>query len=340
MPVFDDVPAPSTGVEVAVEASAAIELEWVLGSALNRRWRADHPTLDLVYAAAPGIEEAIDGLWGPEEELTCGGFTELFLLAHHAGVMFGTDGDALVDALEQTAASLTLDEARPSLDSENDEDRRIVHRRLALLRRSRARRRRYAEVLAALWPAVRADWEAHGRRCVEQAVEARRRSLARGAPWQEVAGGTSFPEAASGFFDQLAGAVAGLAPGSRLVVVPAYYTHLGLFTDLPGMLVVGVRTDPTAADARARTEALAKSLKTVSDPTRLAILDALRAGPRTVGELASSFALAQPTISNHVKLLRDAGLVSNERRGQRRQLVVRAEAVEGLLAGLQQVLAG
>ncbi|MDE3085198.1 MAG: winged helix-turn-helix transcriptional regulator [Acidobacteriota bacterium] len=340
MPVFDDFPAASPGVEVAVEPSMAVELEWVLGSALNRRWRDDHPTLDSVYAAVPGVEGAIEGLWGPEEALTCGGFTELFLLAHHAGVLFGTDGDGLAEAVEQAAGSLTPDQAHPSLGSENDEDRRIVHRRLALLRRSTARRRRYGEVLAALWPAVRQDWEAHGRRRVDQAVEARRRSLARGASWQEVAGGTSFPETASGFFDQLTRAVAALAPGSRLVVVPAYYTHLVLFTDLPGMLVVGVRTDPTAADARARTEALAKSLRTVSDPTRLAILDALRAGPRTVGELASSFALAQPTVSNHVKLLRDAGLVADERRGRRRELVVRGDAVEDLLAGLQHVLAG
>jgi DNA-binding transcriptional ArsR family regulator len=68
-------------------------------------------------------------------------------------------------------------------------------------------------------------------------------------------------------------------------------------------------------------------------------LDTLRRGPRTVTDLADAFGLAQPTVSNHVKILRDAGLLSDVRDGRRRQLVVRAEEVGRLVGGLQDVLA-
>jgi len=131
-----------------------------------------------------------------------------------------------------------------------------------------------------------------------------------------------------------------MGPFGQVLVVPAFYTHKGMFVDLPGQVLVGVRSESDGATARARTEQLARQLKTISDPTRLAILDTLRRGPRTVTELADAFALAQPTVSNHVKILRDAGLVSDVRDGRRRRLVVRADEVRRVLGGLQDVLDG
>ena len=61
--------------------------------------------------------------------------------------------------------------------------------------------------------------------------------------------------------------------------------------------------------ARARTESVARRLKAVADPTRLAILHSLATAPSTVGELAVLFRIAQPTVSMHVKVLRESGLV-------------------------------
>jgi DNA-binding transcriptional ArsR family regulator len=68
------------------------------------------------------------------------------------------------------------------------------------------------------------------------------------------------------------------------------------------------------------------------------MLDALRNGPRTVSQIATAFSLAQPTVSNHVKVLRDAGLVTDRREGRRRYLIVQHETVEELLASLHDVL--
>jgi DNA-binding transcriptional ArsR family regulator len=56
----------------------------------------------------------------------------------------------------------------------------------------------------------------------------------------------------------------------------------------------------------------------LADPTRRAILRRLTAGAATVGELARPFALSQPAISKHLKVLERAGLISRGRDAQRR----------------------
>jgi DNA-binding transcriptional ArsR family regulator len=54
----------------------------------------------------------------------------------------------------------------------------------------------------------------------------------------------------------------------------------------------------------------------LADETRRQILDVLRAGPRTSGEIADRFQSSWPTISRHLAVLRAGGLVVTERRGQ------------------------
>jgi DNA-binding transcriptional ArsR family regulator len=58
------------------------------------------------------------------------------------------------------------------------------------------------------------------------------------------------------------------------------------------------------------------AFKALSDPTRREILKLLRDGPKTSGELAEKFPSAWATISRHLAVLRDAGLILSERNGQ------------------------
>jgi DNA-binding transcriptional ArsR family regulator len=58
------------------------------------------------------------------------------------------------------------------------------------------------------------------------------------------------------------------------------------------------------------------AFRALADQTRRDILQALRAGPLTSGEIAAKFHTSWPTISRHLSLLREAGLVKAERAGQ------------------------
>jgi DNA-binding transcriptional ArsR family regulator len=51
----------------------------------------------------------------------------------------------------------------------------------------------------------------------------------------------------------------------------------------------------------------------IASPVRRGLLDALRAGPRSVGELAGQFPISRPAVSQHLAVLRDAGLVREDR---------------------------
>ncbi len=68
---------------------------------------------------------------------------------------------------------------------------------------------------------------------------------------------------------------------------------------------------------RHEAERMAAVAKALGDPVRLQLVDVLRKHARAVCvcELVPLFDLAQPTVSHHLKVLRDAGIVDSERRG-------------------------
>ncbi|MEM9998623.1 MAG: autorepressor SdpR family transcription factor [Bacteroidota bacterium] len=74
----------------------------------------------------------------------------------------------------------------------------------------------------------------------------------------------------------------------------------------------------------------------LNDPTRRAILDLLRDGSRTAGEIADAFAATKPTISHHLRVLAQADLVTAEKDGRyliySLQTTVLEEAIQWLLA--------
>jgi DNA-binding transcriptional ArsR family regulator len=67
-----------------------------------------------------------------------------------------------------------------------------------------------------------------------------------------------------------------------------------------------------------RASAHADVFHAIADPTRRAILDRLRAGPAPVNALASSFEQSRPAVSKHLRVLRLARLVTEERVGRER----------------------
>jgi DNA-binding transcriptional ArsR family regulator len=81
-----------------------------------------------------------------------------------------------------------------------------------------------------------------------------------------------------------------------------------------------------------------EAFEAVAQPKRREILRLLAAGERSAGDVASRFAVTQPAISQHLKVLKEAGLVSERRDGTRRLYSVRPEGLADLHDFLAEVL--
>ena len=100
---------------------------------------------------------------------------------------------------------------------------------------------------------------------------------------------------------------------------------------------------PRAIRTRAHRDADPRVLRALADPTRQRIIRLLGAGERTAGEIAASFESARPTISKHLRVLLEAGLVRVRAAGRERyysvvpgplrETAARVQALDELLRG-------
>lgn len=117
--------------------------------------------------------------------------------------------------------------------------------------------------------------------------------------------------------------------------------------DLPTVLDPGCCGTGMSALGAAEAEQLAGLLKAVADPARLRLLSLVAsagAGEACICDLTGPVGLSQPTVSHHMKVLVDAGLLAREQRGKWAYYRLVPGAIEGLstalLAPLQAPVAG
>jgi DNA-binding transcriptional ArsR family regulator len=196
------------------------------------------------------------------------------------------------------------------LTSETEEDRATILSRLARLQESEELRDEYFDLLGDLWSPVADWWQGEGAPSVEASVAELRRSLARGAKWYEI-----MSSECSVLIQHLPDIIERNETGHPVVLVGCALFGKGLYLDLPGCTLVAL-----------------------GDPTRLAIFEYLTRGPAGVTDIAADFSLSQPTVSVHIKRLREAGLVSAVRRGNRLELSVESSTAAKLADDLGRLL--
>jgi len=85
-------------------------------------------------------------------------------------------------------------------------------------------------------------------------------------------------------------------------------------------------------------------MEALGDATRREIMEQLRGGPRAVGEIAAELPVSRPAVSQHLRVLKEAGLVTERRDGARRIYRIDQEGLKDLRAYLdsfwEQALAG
>ena len=296
----------SEGVTTVLGPSLALDLSWAIHAVWKPHLREGQPALATLYDEHPELADRVRDFW--DDELGC--FIELEVLAAWADALEVVDLESLLPVLADALTTVPLD---LPLESETDRDRTILRARLAQMRRSPRLVRKWQEMLTEVWSGLDDAWRTSGIPLVERAVVDARSQLDRGTDWVQLVSSEC-----ETFTAHLPEILDRHREGRRVVIIPCAFFGKALYLEMPACIVIGLGTARADAMARARTVDVARRLRAVADPTRLAILDHLADGSRSVGEIARSFSLAQPTVSTHVKHLREAGLVSAERRGSRR----------------------
>jgi ArsR family transcriptional regulator, zinc-responsive transcriptional repressor len=312
---------------VTSSPSLASDLSWLLSVAARPSMQARYPQLAEMFNGREDLADRVRTFWGDGAEELC--FSEMQVLAHVAGALCETNAAALWRALEDAVAAVPHQLDMPS---ETEEERATYVERLQQLKASPALLRQYLELLQEVWEPVDAMWrqslpviEAAGRHYAE--LFERGRSL-----------DSLIPPGCDIFRDRLPLISQNVAEGQPLLFVSCLFFGTSMYLEFPDLVVIGTGVGQGDALARARTESVARRLKAVADPTRLALLHSLAGAPSTVSELSQLFRLAQPTVSMHVKVLRQSGLVRSERQGGRLRLSADPDAVEALLGDIRHAV--
>ena len=196
-----------------------------------------------------------------------------------------------------------------------------------------------ASVLVPLWREVGPYWTNEGRTLAEAAAEQVRTRFAETGDVVRALPSHHFVQ-----FEALAETLRGHVERGALYVVPLALASAGGF-HLESKVGAAVGFGLASEDVHARTEArvadVARRAKALADPTRLMLLSLLAryaTSSLTVGDLARQLAVSQPTVSGHLKTLREAGLVQVERKGNRSLPRLDRDAVQEVLSALDDVL--
>ena len=81
---------------------------------------------------------------------------------------------------------------------------------------------------------------------------------------------------------------------------------------------------------------MSKVFKALSDPTRREVLELLRSAPMSAGEIGSHFDFSQPTMSAHLSVLKNAGLIEGEKVGKQIIYALKMSVLEDAVLGLSK----
>lgn len=310
-------------LQVDVRPSAVLELTWAL-CCLHKHGQL--PEVAGLQAEAAALNDELAACW--DDGLSC--LPDASILAERAGALLMDEADTFLHALDRAAQ---VDGAGLELLSETLDVRDATLARLERLRRDPAQRRRYARLLGRVWELLRSSWEDTGRDVVRQACADWSHRLRQGAELRDLLSSKHVWQTFD--LDSL------LSKRRRVVLSPMYFAAMGgILIDMTGYVHIGGPLQPHEADRRRRQESdlIASRLKVLADGTRVALLRELAVSPASVTDLARRFNLAQPTVSNHVRLLRDAGLLESTKDGARVLYSAPRERLDRVLADTRHLL--
>jgi ArsR family transcriptional regulator, arsenate/arsenite/antimonite-responsive transcriptional repressor len=339
-------PAPT---RVTAMPSPTLELAyafWRLGRDDWMRSLNELPWLQRLHGDHPQVIQAVHALKSADQGDT--GFDLLWFVCEMGFAVqesvepffadFAATLEAFVKRVETQQRQMQSDpEACPEEEFKSDKYA-LMLRRLELLRDA-TRRERFLNVLRQLWAALEGLWSSEGRTQVQLAVTSFEQKFAESGGVLEALPSHHFVQ-----FEGSAREIRASLEQGRLVVVPLFFASGGGFNlDFldTHFLGYGIHAEVEFQRLQSQSSSAAGRMKALGDPTRLLLLTLLARYSNfvlTVSDLASQLGVSQPTASAHLKLLKDNGLVTLERKGNKSFYRVDAGALEGALDELRELL--
>jgi DNA-binding transcriptional ArsR family regulator len=305
----------SQGLEASVRVAVSAPKELALGLFLvlrrDREQQHQAPAwLPVLLREHPSLHQRIVTFWDEAETSGYSEWGELVVIAWRTGTLFDEEMERFFDRFD---AAVQEPIAVPPLPSEETGVREIIQSRLDRLRSSGELRAGYVALLKDFWAVLRPFWDGGGHALALRDAADLRRQLRGTTDLRSILPRTSFfrKERFVLIIDEA------LRKG-EVVLIPLSLAGEGkcLFS-LPGAVLLGHGPEADVAEERRRglVERAASRFKVLADPTRLAILAQVTHAPTSMTDLALRFELSQPTVSVHMKMLREAGLVDAEKSG-------------------------
>lgn len=303
---------PRAAVRITVTASLPIELTFALFMLAKPERRDDgqaNEHLSRIRLERPDLVERARTFWPNQADYLEWG--ELLLLTNAAELLLEDDIDRLIP-LVLAATEQHIDV--PELPTEPPEVRQYIATRLEGLRTSPELRERYAALLRETWDVVVSPhWQGPDREAAEASAARIARQVESGSDITRVvpANHLALREGNRPVLN------AALRNG-RVYIVPMSVTSSGqcvFGTEETLLISFGPEAGTKVKRRREQAEAAATKLKVLSDPTRVALLSRVLQSPTSITDLALYFDLSQPTVSVHMKMLREAGLLESTRAG-------------------------
>lgn len=254
--------------------------------------------------------------------------SELLVMAAALGYMEETDaGRFLADLPKLPAKVLALPPA-DRLVPEYPVLAELVRDRLTALASNREQMLAYQRLASDLWETLRPEWESRGLALARNEAAMLSERLEQGAPLPSL-----LPRGNIALLEQFRPATEAYSAAGRAVILPSYFGRGSHAWEIGGIFYVGYGflTEGLQHHEQERARLTAARLKALADPTRLRLLAYISQVSVSVSDLAAILAVSQPTVSEHLRLLRDAGLVHTHRDGNKVFYRTDPAALEALL---------
>jgi len=269
-------------------------------------------------------------LWSTDSLPGC---PELLPIAWHTDALLDDDPRRLFEWLSTTGHRHLDDQ---ELLSEPARDRPAIRDRMRRLREDAETRHLYREILQEVWRTASAAWAGHGRARVIKACAVWRARLDKGTTIEElVPPRHPLTRAEQLGFEDL------LAHRMEFAVSPLHFCMSGgHVADLGDFVHIAVPASDLHPVRKVRDASfVADRLRVLAEPTRVHILIQLFSAPAGVMEVARVLRMSQPTVSGHLKVLRNAGLVQPRKAGSRTVFVASRKRVDRLIEDARATIA-